>query len=152
MRYNKSLSWRSINVDVICSVSSMLLSVYTILCKQAGQVCMLWLSEGFRKCPRQWQYSIDFSNHFEVIMQEYAEWAPRGTTQNAFCSATVWSQLPSDIRQWCSAATLCHWKAPTRHIKYGHWGMDLNATVQHQIQTGLHTLLCALKFTLCLSC
>lgn len=34
-------------------------------------------------------------------MQEYAEWAPRGggEAQNAFCSATVWSQLPGDTRR-----------------------------------------------------
>lgn len=32
-------------------------------------------------------------------MQKYAEWAPRGMTQNAFCSATVWSQFPSDTRR-----------------------------------------------------
>lgn len=53
---------------------------------------------GFGKCPQQWQYSIDFCNHFEVIMQQYAERAPRGTPRNTFCSATVWSQLPSDTR------------------------------------------------------
>lgn len=59
----------------------------------------------------------------------------RRGAQNAFCSATVWSQLPGDTRralQQLSAAE----KAPTRHIKYGHWGMDLNAMEQHQIQKG----------------
>lgn len=32
-------------------------------------------------------------------MQKYAEQAPWGMAQNAFCSATVWSQLPSDARR-----------------------------------------------------
>lgn len=45
-----------------------------------------------------WQCPIDSFNHFEVIMQKYAEWAPRGTVQNAFCRATVWSRLPSGAR------------------------------------------------------
>lgn len=36
-------------------------------------------------------------------------------------------------------------KAPTQHIKYGHWGMERNATEQHQIQRGPHTLCIGFK-------